>query len=588
VSPSIVNELLPWTVAILSFAAALSAIWFATRQEPVALPVVISPIELNAGEEFDRRAPALAIAPSGRSVAWSACRAGRCQLHVRSLEHLGSTPLPGTDGASAPFFSPDELWIGFFADGKLKKVFVRGGGAVTITEASQPFGATWLPGGMIVFAPSAAGGLMRVHENGGPVVALTTPSAASGELSHAFPSLAPGSDGIIFVIRTSPLPDAPGRLALLPHARSEQTSWRVLVDRVNIGGAVGTEFLAFVRDGGLSAVGYDFLRQTASGAPHVIEGAIMSPHLALSPSGSMATVGVHWTHPSTPSPPTWSWNLATAAAPERLPSLYQAALSPDARQLAGIDPQSPTDVWTVDLERSIRVRLTYNAVNVSPAWSADSSTIFYASRRQGAFEIWSRRASAGNDETRVLAKANRHLFPSSVSADGAIAFVETGGATRSDVGIHRGRGSGTQMIAQTPFDEVAPAISNDGTMLAYQSDESGQWEITVVRLGDGRRHVVSRGGGVRPLWSHDGRLLYFEQGGSLVTVTIDPSRDGAGAAIVASRLNGASPVGIAPSGAVLLHRAGDPHLRVDSAAVTVNWIQHLRRTLLPPLPTTTR
>jgi hypothetical protein len=144
------------------------------------------------------------------------------------------------------------------------------------------------------------------------------------------------------------------------------------------------------------------------------------------------------------------------------------------------------------------------------------------------------------------------------------------------------------MIAQTPFDEVAPAISNDGTMLAYQSDESGQWEITVVRLGDGRRHVVSRGGGARPLWSHEGRLLHFEQAGTLMAVAIDPSRDGAGAPIVVSRLNGVSPVGIAPSGAVLLHRAGDPHLRVDSAAVTVNWIQYLRRTLLPPLPTTPR
>jgi hypothetical protein len=478
------------------------------------------------------------------------------------------------------------LWIGFFADGKLKKVFVRGGGAVTITEASQPFGAAWLPDGVIVFAPSAAGGLIRVNENGGPAVILTTPSAAAGELSHAYPSPGPGGNGVIFVVRTSPLPDAPGRLALLPHARSRQTAWRVLVDRVNVGGAVGTEFLAFIRDGGLSAVGYDFLRQTASGAPHVIEGSIMSPHLALSPSGSMATVGVKSIEPSTPGPPTWSWNLVGPTAPEWLPSLHQASLSPNARHLAGVDTQSLTDIWVVDLERSTRVRLTYNAVNTNPVWSADSSTVFYASRRQGEFEIWSRKI--GGDETKVLSKPDRHLFPSSLAGDGSIAFAETGGATRSDVGIHHRGTSGTQMIAQTPFDEVAPAISPDATMLAYQSDESGQWEITVVRLSDGRRQVVSRGGGARPFWSHDGRLLHFEQTGTLMTVAIDPSQDGAGAPIAVSRLNGASPVGIAPSGAVLLHRAVDPHLRLDSAALTLNWIQQLRRTLLPPLPTTPR
>lgn len=588
VRPSIVNELLPWSVAILSFVAALSALWYATNQRPLKLPILTLPIELNPGEQFDDRGPALAISPTASLVAWSACRNSRCKLYVRDLHVLGSRELQGTDGAAAPFFSPDELWIGFFAEGRLKKVFVRGGGSVTITEASQPFGAAWLDDGTIVFAPSAAGGLMRINENGGSAQPLTTPHAASGELSHAYPSPAPDGKGVIFVIRTSPLPSSAGRLALLPHARSEQTSWKVLVDRVDVGGPVGSEFLAFIREGGVNAVAYDSLRQTTAGVSQVVDG-VISPHLALSRSGSMASVGLHWTYPRTPSPPAWEWSVAAVARPERLSSMDQGTLSPDGRYLAGIDRQSGSDdVWVESLERGTRVRLTYTGPNAQPAWSADSSVVFYALRRQGAFEIWSREASGAGDATRVLGKGNRHVFPSSVSDMGDIALVQAGGPTRSDVGIFRTATSETQMIAQTPFDEIAPAISRDGSLVAYQSDESGQWEITLVRRSDGRRRVVSRGGGLRPFWSRDGRVLYFEQDGELMSVTVDPATDATGAPIAVVHLNGARPVGIAPSGAVLLHRAGDPHLRVDSAALTVNWIEHLRRTLVPPMPSTPR
>ena len=143
-------------------------------------------------------------------------------------------------------------------------------------------------------------------------------------------------------------------------------------------------------------------------------------------------------------------------------------------------------------------------------------------------------------------------------------------------------------IQRTPFDETAPALSPDGTMLAYQSDESGRGEITLVRLIDGSRRVVSRQGGTKPFWSADGRSLYFEQRGAVMSVGIDPQRGDAGAPLLVARLHDQAPIGIAKSGAVLLQRTRDPSVRADIGGLTVNWIEHLRRTLLPPLPPTPR
>ena len=172
---------------------------------------------LNAGPglRYDDRAPALAISPTGTTLAWSACNGSACQLYVRSLDQLDR---------QSRFRTPRERQRRFSRrtnDGsgsswrKAQEGGVGGGAPSIIADASQPFGATWLPDGRIVYAASMAGGLMRVSESGGSRGALTPPDAAAGEIRHVFPAAVRDGDAVLFTIVTSPLPSARGRLALL-------------------------------------------------------------------------------------------------------------------------------------------------------------------------------------------------------------------------------------------------------------------------------------------------------------------------------------------------------------------------------------
>ena len=256
-----------------------------------------------------------------------------------------------------------------------------------------------------------------------------------------------------------------------------------------------------------------------------------------------------------------------------------AALSPDGRRAAVIrEDDAASDVWVTDLDRGATTRLTYGGINVAPVWSDDGSTVYYASRRDGRFEIWRRDGAAASSAVRVdvSGTGRMHVFPSS-SASGALAFTAVGPGT--SIGIVPARGGQPVNLVDTAYDDVAGMLSPDGRVLAYQSDESGRWEIYTLRIADRHRAAVSAEGGTAPFWSRDGKVLYYTSGGKLmrtaIGVTGDPDR-----AVVATPLDGARAIGAAPDGRVLLVRDSPPHPR--DAVVTIEWGRELRQILGPP------
>jgi eukaryotic-like serine/threonine-protein kinase len=589
VRPSIALELLPWTVAILCAALAVSAVWrFASLPAPEAPPIARFDVRPVDGSSFDRGAPPLAVSADGRVLAWSACDAasGACALYVRPIDRLDAARLAGTEGAASPFFSPDGRWIGFFADGKLKKIAASGGAPSIVADAPAPGGAAWGPDGRIAFAGLPAGGLALVSDQGGAVTSLTTPQVERGDVRHLSPSWLPGGTAILFTSATSPIAGAPGHLAVVPiGSKSPPTSAEASLGprilRSGITRAVsGSGYLLISSGSDLQAATFDERTLTLTGAAESVLAAVTGgdgvAQVVVSTGGTLAAI-------RTPRPGRLVWTDRAAVEAGPVGRLTAIAVSPDSRRAAGVIADSNSaDIWIADLTSGALTRITYGGINASPAWSADGERIFFATRASGAFGIASRTVTdRGNAQP--IAQTGTHLFPSSAAADGRLAVTTTLPGGRTAVGVIPPGGSAPQVFNDGPFDEAAPAFSPDGRWLALESDESGRTEIVLRNLTDGRRVAVSTDGGSRPRWSADGRAVYFDAGRRLMRAAIDPAREPhvETPTVIFDRA-GARVLAVTPSGRVLIEEDRSPG--GEAALVVLQWLRELRQRL--PLPVT--
>ena len=570
-APSIGRQLVPWTIASLCLILAIVAVWQNTRYRPPTTPVVRMRIEPASGTAFDTRAPALAVSPDGLLLAWSACDSV-CRLYVRPLDQLDPRPVPGTDGARAPFFSYDGRWIGFFAAGKLQKVAVAGGMPVAITDAAQPFGAVWLADGHIVFAASERGGLMRVSESGGTAEPLTVPSADAGEVRHCWPAVAPGERALLFTIARSPHEEAPARIGLMNIGQPSAS--QTIIENADMARAVSPGYLAFSRGNEIHAVAFDAARQAVAGADQTVINGVAAGQFAVSRSGAVV-----YSIASDATRPSLTWIPGGAAVSGELANLQDLAVVPDGSRVAGV---SGSDIWVGDVSRGTTMRLTHGGTNVGPVWSSDGAMVYYAAASGGTFEAWRRDSSATQPATRVLstARSRRHVFPSSISRDGQLmAYTESGGATRGDVKVINVAAGEPVAAIDTPFDETNGVLSPDGRLLAYQSDESGRWEVYVLKLDDRQRIPISSSGGRGPRWSPDGSTLFY-QNESAMSVAMDAGGQPMAAPAAVHTLAGCEIAGVAAGNRVLARRSGErPSLH---AVFTLEWNRDLQRILGPP------
>jgi eukaryotic-like serine/threonine-protein kinase len=586
-SPSISRELLPWSVAVLCALLAAIAIYQLThRPDPTPVPGRFS-LQLDAGLRFDSRGSAAALAPDGSSVAWAACVPDGCRLHIRALDRLESRALAGTDDASSPFYSPDGTWLGFFAEGKLKKVPLSGGAPTTIADVAQPLGAAWTTDGRIIFGSSLTGGLSQVSENGGSPEPLTTPHQENGEVRHAWPSLTPNGRILLFSIGTTLEEDAPSRLAVATmQGRDRLTGWTTVLGGVGMARPLADDVIVFARGTELQAVRFDAVTPVVVGVPQTLVTSVANiegrAQFAVSASGSLAYVPpaneapgatrVGWYQPEGPSFQSLPFNEA-AGIP---------ALSRDGRRIAwaGLVESVRTDIRVADAQRGAVTRITHDGVNSSPVWSPDGQRLYFALRDGGLFRV----ASVDGDGSHLslMPGAAQHAFPGAVSADGrTLAFVVAGGTTRGDVWVMSTTdGSKPREVAHSAFDETSPALSPDGSLLAYQSDEGGRWDVYVQRIADGRRAIVSTSGGNRPFWSFDGTSIIYRSGESLQRAAVRGETLTVGDPTLIGKLPASTPLGLSPDGRVLVDRGAG--MASTSAVVALHWHREARRLLGPP------
>jgi len=531
------QRILLWGVVSLLLAAVTGfAIW--SLKPSLPRPITRAVITLPPGQRLaGLDQPAVALSPDGTQLVYVAIQGGTQQLYLRAMDSLAATPIPGTEGAVNPFFSPDSQWLGFFAGEKLKKVSVSGGAAQTLGDAVEPRGASWASQGIIAFAPQGVSTLQQVPDGGGTPQPLTR--IEKEEITHRWPEFLPGGKAVLFTTAATIGNWNKAEVAVQSIRTGER---RNLVDGGTYSRYASSGHLIYAQGGSLMAVPFDPQRLAITGtAVPVVEGVLQSPvsgaaQYSFSATGSLVYVsgGVQ----SAQSRLLWvSRNGAEQPLAAPVHAYLGPRLSPDGRRVAVGIAEQESQVWLYDLSRETLTRLTFEGnVNGYTTWTPDGKRIAFQSNKEGQSNIFWQLAD-GSGGLERLTTSDYNQTPHSWSPDGQLlAFHEINPSTQRDIWVLRmgDRSAGSEQVRKaqpflrTPFNEGAARFSPNGRWLAYVSDESGHldWEIYVQPYpGPGGKWQISTEGGTEPVWNPNGRELFYRSGDKMmaVDITTEPS-----------------------------------------------------------------
>ncbi|MBA3884706.1 MAG: serine/threonine-protein kinase [Acidobacteria bacterium] len=524
------SALLPWAAAALLAAVAAAGWWQAARRpEPPALRYTIQ-VPPGATVALVAR-PLLALSPDGASLAYLASGGGVSRLVLQRHDEFEPRPVPGTEGASHPVFSPDGQWIAFYADNRLNKTPAAGGPIVPVAIVNDPRGLSWDTDSTITYTPEATGGVFQVDANGGAPRPITS-LAGDAERTHRWPQLLPGGRAVIYTVGTYSSPDnydaSPIEATIL--ASGER---RTILTGASMARYVPSGHLVFARGSILYAVRFDPERLETRGTPVILAQDIAgdsttgAAHFTFSQSGTFAYVP--GTSERAASRLVWV-NRAGEQDPLQLPGgiYYDPKLSPDGRRIAMVSVTGGhSDIWMYDVVRNTATRMTYGGVHSTPLWSRDGSMLYFVSvdpRAQGGSSGLWRRPSDASRDAELVVRSEQRIFLGGWIEDQARVLLDhfvPGG--KADVAALRlVPDARMEPLVASQFDEYAATASPDGRYVAYQSDETSRFEVYARAVdGAGGRWRISTSGGEEPRWAPDGRQLYYRSDTALMAVPVD-------------------------------------------------------------------
>jgi serine/threonine protein kinase/Tol biopolymer transport system component len=532
-----------WIAASALTAGVLFGVWQLRSASPRVvnrMPMTQFTMSLPAGVSL---ASAPAVSPGGRHIAFSGSDGTSNRLFVRALESQEAVIIPGTEGATRPFWSADGTSIGFFAQGQLKTIAWPRGAPVAIAAAPQPYGGTWNASGTILFAPDIIlTGVSRVPAAGGVAEPSTLVYCALGDTSHWWPVFL--SDGLHFLYHVRSTQDDRlgvylGRLDR-PGSPAGSLLLRSNSDVVYVplpGTADGV--LLYVVDGRIEARRFDSARGTVAADAQTLglsaAGSTLYDPVMLSASPDVLAFAES-------SMPSGDRLEAMGRDGERIrlwetpEALNWPRLSPDARRLAfqRVDGlRNNPDIWVEDLERHARTRITTTPISdIQPVWSPDGRQLAYVSGalpgRPGR-RVLSIAAADGTGVRRTFPCPADYCEPTDWSADGRALLVNGRNAKGWDVWTVSPDGVGpNQQLLGEAFSERDARFSPNGQWIVYASGESGRSEVSVRSLSSpSTRIVLSAKGGDQPVWRRDGgEVLFVQPDGHLQSVRVQWSRTG--------------------------------------------------------------
>jgi Tol biopolymer transport system component len=504
-APSRSRERMWWAGALIVTGVVAAGTAWAVREPNRPLDEVR--LELNTPPTLE--ATSLAISPDGKTVAFVATSDGQSRLWLRELAIASMRPLPGTENARFPFWSPDSRSIAFAADGQLKRVDIKPG-IVRMVASGGALGGAWNRDGTILYDRFAGTPLYRVSAEGGnPEIATKLSTQANDPFA---PQFLPDHRHFLFYATGT----EPG--VYLDLLGGSDPPRRILDAQAAAYAASG--HLLFVRGGTLYAQPFDPVQLQLTGTPTPIAEQVPVSAGVAALSTSAAGPIVYRTGPSgaqhhlvwfdrhgTPLETVAGSDFGTGST---------SALSPDGRRVAVSRTSGTSDIWLIDIRRGIPFRLTDDpAFDLGPLWSPDGRRIAFTSNRRGTNQ-WGLYMKAVDRAEPEEVLVNDGTSPTDWSADGRVILyeVDRGPQPQRDVwALPVERPRTPFPVLATRFNETSAQFSPRGEWIAYQSDASGQTEIYVQPFSASapanQGMQITNGGGVRPRWRGDGKELFY-------------------------------------------------------------------------------
>ena len=511
-----------WASASVVAAVLAAAGWLRTTAPVGQQPLMRLSVELPGGEDIPAAAGnVLAISPDGMRIAVVAQdETGRRRLSSRRMDAAEFAPLAGTEEAMFPFFSPDGEWIGFFADGKLKKVSAQGGSVATLCDAPEPRGASWGDDGNIIAVLNGRrSGLSRIPPNGGTPTPLPLKGPDQGT-NPSTPHVLPGSKAVVFTNLSGSSPDE-ATIRVLSLETGEQ---KIVQQPGFFGRYVPSGHLIYVREATLHAAPFDSRTFTATGPSQPVLEDVRLAGLSAAAVLDVSHTGtfVYLVGSEQRSRGLFSFDGTGKPQPlQPTPAYYVTPrFSPNGTRLAfalGGVPGRQLDIWVKDLGADTMLRLTRTpGANHHPIWTPDGTGLVFESVLGGTQALyWIR--SDGSGEPRRITDDNIRRVPYGFSPDGRWLLYAQQTPQGRELGIVPFEKNGEdarlgqpKTLVRSPTLLVGAQFSPDGRWVAYHSNETGINEVYVTRLEGGRSKVpISNGGGRYPLWSRTTRELFF-------------------------------------------------------------------------------
>jgi len=515
---------------------------------------------------------------------------GRNSVAVRSLDTLDVHRLAGTENARGMFWSPDSREIGFFSDGKLKRMSADGGPIRTVCDSGGAFMGVWSPTGTILFEEGFGQALVRVAASGGTPQRVTTLNTASGEQSHSLPLFLPDGKHFVFVARNLDLDKTQVCLGSLDSTTQVRPLFRADSNAVY----AEPGYLLFARDNAVLAWKFDAKRLELVGepVPALEQVHCLSADNLLGASAARDRLAY------------LSWalrrNLVWVDRKGReLGRLGETGgwvdlrVSPDGTKVAASrrDPAHAQnlDIWVLDASRGTATRITSERGDeFNPAWFPDGERLVYVSEKYGFYDLMERSAAGGPEKTLIRTKEDK-LLPV-VTPNGRhvlVAIPRAGNYARTLLPISGGE-QPVSLTTDPRFSEEHPTISPDGRWMAFESRESGQREVYIQSATGGPKRQVSSGGGQMAVWNRNGsELFYLATDGMLMSVALrlSPGRIDGGEPqplfLLQLDLSGeltwdTHPYDVSPDGQRFLVVRRDSSVEPDGAVVLTNWASVLK------------